>query len=92
MTKSEVEIGGEYKAKVSGIVTTIRIVGVSPYGGWDAVGCHTGCKVRVKTAARLRVKVGPYPGGTISTLPLFNSANRKYVKESNLIRAAGGQA
>jgi hypothetical protein len=54
MKKSQVQVGETYIAKVSGTLTTIRILRDSPYGGWDAVNTKTGREVRVKTAARLR--------------------------------------
>ncbi len=57
MRKKDVEIGGEYGAKVSNQLTRVRITGESPYGGWDAVNIATGRPVRIKTAARLRYAV-----------------------------------
>jgi len=56
MKKNEVKIGGEYIAKVSDKLTTVRITGESRYGGWDAVNQTTGKKVRIKSAAKLRGK------------------------------------
>jgi len=54
MKKNQAIIGKTYTAKVSGKITTIRLLRESPYGGWDAVNTATGREVRVKTAARLR--------------------------------------
>jgi hypothetical protein len=54
MKKNQAIIGRTYTAKVSGKITTIRLLRESPYGGWDAVNTATGREVRVKTAARLR--------------------------------------
>ena len=54
MKKNQAIIGETYTAKVSGKITTIRLLRESPYGGWDAVNTATGREVRVKTAARLR--------------------------------------
>lgn len=54
MKASEIETGGRYYAKVSGKVVTVRIVGESRYGGWEAVNEETMRSVRIKTAARLR--------------------------------------
>lgn len=56
MQKHEVEIGGRYRAKVSGRVVTVRITGSHPYGGWNAVNTTTGRAVRIRTAGRLRGK------------------------------------
>jgi hypothetical protein len=54
MKRSEVKIGSCYIAKVSGKLAKIRIATESPYGGWDARNERTGCKIRIKSATRLR--------------------------------------
>lgn len=53
MKKQDVEIGGVYRAKVSGKRVKVRIDRVSPYGGWDATNLSTGRKVHIKTGRRL---------------------------------------
>lgn len=58
MKKSEIKIGGEYFAKVSGRLVRVRIVNESKYGGWNAVNTATGRNVRIKTAQRLRMEAG----------------------------------
>lgn len=57
MRKSEVHIGGRYRAKVSERIVTVRLVSESAYGGWNAVNEETGRTVRIKSAARLRREV-----------------------------------
>jgi hypothetical protein len=57
MKKNDVQIGDHYIAKVSGKLTTVRILGTSPYGGWDAINIETRRPVAIKSAARLRRKV-----------------------------------
>lgn len=59
MKKRDVEVGCTYVAKVSGNLTTVRLVSESEYGGWNAVNTATGRKVRIKSAARLRRPVMP---------------------------------
>ena len=59
MKKNEIQIGKHYVAKVSGKLVPVRIVQVSPYGGWDGVNTSSGREIRVKTAARLRRPVNP---------------------------------
>jgi len=54
MKKAQIQVGETYIAKVSGVLTTVRVTGESPYGGWDAVNTRTGRSVRVRSAARLR--------------------------------------
>lgn len=65
MKKNDVEIGGQYVAKVSGKLVAVKIVSESPYGGWNARSIETGREVRVRTAARLRQRVAtaPAPAG-----------------------------
>lgn len=57
MRKRDVEPGATYTAKISGNLTEVRIIGVSPFGGWSALNLTTGRKVRIKSAAKLREKV-----------------------------------
>lgn len=57
MKAKEVGVGRTYVAKVSGVLTVVRLTGVSRFGGWDAVNVKTGRPVRIKTAARLREEV-----------------------------------
>jgi hypothetical protein len=65
MKKKDVHVRHRYAAKVSGEMTTVRILGENPYGGWDAVNERTGRKVRIRSAQRLRYEVrncaGPSP-------------------------------
>ncbi len=54
MKKSDVKIGGIYRAKVSDKLTDVRIDAENPAGGWDATNLATKKKIRIKTAQRLR--------------------------------------
>jgi hypothetical protein len=54
MKKNEVRIGGIYAAKVSGVITAVRLNSEFPTGGWLATNVRTGCVVHIRTAARLR--------------------------------------
>jgi len=54
MKKSEVSIGGTYKARVSGQEVEVKIVTADTLGGWLADNLETGRRIRIKTAARLR--------------------------------------
>jgi len=54
MKKSEVRVGGTYVAKVSGVITAVRLNSELPLGGWLATNVRTGYIVRIRTAARLR--------------------------------------
>jgi hypothetical protein len=54
MKTKDVNPHGTYTVKVSNKLTTVRLTGVNPYGGWNGQNLETGRYVRVKTAARLR--------------------------------------
>lgn len=54
MKKVQVRVGYVYAAKISGVLSPVRIEAKSPYGGWDAVNSTTGHKVRIKSPAKLR--------------------------------------
>jgi hypothetical protein len=75
MKKNEVTIGGTYVVKVSGRLAPVRIVGESPYGGYDGVNTATGRSVRIRTAARLRRRVDRAPI-TIGTRTTRSSSGR----------------
>jgi hypothetical protein len=55
MRAKDVQVGAVYTAKVSGVLTTVRIKN-ERYGGsgWVGVNEKTGREVRIRTAARLR--------------------------------------
>jgi hypothetical protein len=66
MKSRDVEIGCYYKAKVSGAIVTVKIVGsaagvyqssTGAKGGWTAINMETNRHVHIRTAARLRSKV-----------------------------------
>jgi len=61
MKKNEVKVGQTYRCKVSGSIADVRITGVSPHGGWDAVNVLTNRKVRIKSSQRLRGKAPQRP-------------------------------
>lgn len=58
MKKRDVEIGGRYLAKVSDRIVAIRITAESPYGGWVATNEETKREIRIKSAQRLRGRIG----------------------------------
>jgi len=69
MRKAEVEVGGLYLVKVSGSLVTVRLTGESPYGGWVGVNTRTNREVRIRTAARLRMRFegsGATPKGGVA--------------------------
>lgn len=53
MKKVQVEVGGEYRIRVSGRMCTVRIDEVNPSGGWYGTNLDTGRKIQVRSARRL---------------------------------------
>ncbi len=62
MKKDEIKIGKTYRCKVTGKVVDVRITGVNPHGGWDAVNVVTKRKVHIKSPQRLRCLAHHAPG------------------------------
>jgi len=63
MKKQDVLIGESYYVKVSGLLTPVKIIRESQYGGWEGINEKTRRAVRIKSAQRLRMRVrplGPY--------------------------------
>ena len=59
MLKKDVEIGGTYTAKVSEKVVPVKLLRPNPWGtGWIGQNTVTGREVTIKTAARLRRRLG----------------------------------
>lgn len=64
MKKSEVEIGGVYLAKVSGVLTLVKIEGETRSSGlrsartwWRATNLKTKREITIRSAMRLRARV-----------------------------------
>lgn len=53
MKKKHVKINGIYLAKVSNRKVKIKILSVTPLGGWHAVNLTTNREIYIKTAGRL---------------------------------------
>ena len=58
MKTAEVLIGATYVAKVSGALVPVRITNECAYGGWFGVNTKTNREVRIRTAQRLRQRIG----------------------------------
>lgn len=59
MKKIEVKLGAIYEAKVSCLLTRVRVDAERPYGGWVATNLATGRKIIVRGAQRLRREIKP---------------------------------
>ncbi len=58
MKKADVEIGGQYTVKVSGILAVVRIDFESPRGGWWGINVETSRPIRIRSAQQLRHLAG----------------------------------
>ena len=57
MLKKDVELGGVYKAMISGKMVDVKLLRESEFGGWEATNLRTGRDIRIKSAAKLRWEV-----------------------------------
>ena len=64
MNRSEVQIGATYLVKVAGNLVPVKITHEHPSGGggWEGTSVKTGKTIRIKTAQRLRKRLGDVPG------------------------------
>ncbi len=53
MKAAEVKVGNSYEVKVGKNTTAVRVTGVNPKGGWQAVNVKTGKPVNIKSASRI---------------------------------------
>ncbi|WP_161604820.1 winged helix-turn-helix domain-containing protein [Roseiconus nitratireducens] len=83
MKKSDVKIGGEYYAKVTGKKVVVQIDAINGDGGWDATNMSTGKAVRIKTAERLQ---GPAQAAGSADTAIAKRARKRVAKTK-----AGGE-
>jgi hypothetical protein len=57
MRKADVQVGGIYRAKVSGRVVDVLLLRECSFGGWYAQNVETRREIRIKSAQRLRERV-----------------------------------
>jgi FtsZ-interacting cell division protein ZipA len=61
MKKDQVQIGQLYAAKITDKIVPVRIDAEHKDGGWTATNTQTNRKVRIKTAQKLRNRIGTTP-------------------------------
>jgi hypothetical protein len=62
MKKHDVVLGQVYAVKVSGHIQPVRVVSENPYGGWVGKNEATGREMRIRSAAKLRVRLEKIDG------------------------------
>ena len=65
MKKEDAVLGQVYAVKVSGRIAPVRLVAVSPYGGWVGRNITTGRDIRIRSAQKLRRLVNVSVAGDI---------------------------
>lgn len=101
MKIADIRVGGRYIAKVSGVLTTVRVLAIremppafhSPSGRWghriDLVNERTGRKITFSSAARLRRPVGPpsidRPAPRAPAAPVFDERDCSGVFDGNQV-------
>lgn len=63
MKAKDIIVGRTYMAKVSGVICPVRVLGMSRYGGWDAMNTKTGRTIHVRGPQRFRYEVRRETGG-----------------------------
>jgi hypothetical protein len=84
MKLAQVTVGGRYSAKVSGTITTVKVLAIREEAGWtstkraqtriDVVNERTGRRTAFRSAARLRGEVGPAATTTTTATPTAKGA------------------
>ena len=80
MKQADVQLGKTYLVKVAGRIAPVKLVSVSPYGGWIGESLLTGREVRIRTAAKLRREYQ-------TAAPVVKSECLNYIKTALLHRA-----
>ena len=57
MKKRDVVLNQVYAVKVSGRIQPVRLIAISPYGGWLGRNERTGREIRIRSAAKLRARL-----------------------------------
>lgn len=57
--KDVLGVGHTYIVKVSGHLVPVKLMSISPYGGWIGRNTVTGREIRIRTAGKLRREVLP---------------------------------
>ena len=57
MKKRDVVLGQVYAVKVSGRIQPVRLIALSPHGGWLGRNEQTGWEIRIRSATKLRARL-----------------------------------
>jgi hypothetical protein len=75
MKKADVHLGATYLVKVAGNLVPVKITREHDNGGWEGTSVKTGKTIRIKSALRLRKRLGNVPDTTDEPAKATQDAN-----------------
>jgi len=93
MKKSDVQIGATYLVKVASNLVPVKITAehASGGGGWEGTSVKTGKTIRIKSAQRLRKRLGDVPDTAAEPAKATKDAKRKKKRDTGQRRAKRGK-
>lgn len=92
MKKNDVQIGATYLVKVASNLVPVKVTGEHASGeGWDGTSVKTGKAIRIKSAQRLRKRLGDVPGASADPDTATHAAKTEPKRDTGEPVATGGQ-
>jgi len=91
MKNSDVQIGATYLVKVADNLVPVKITREHPSGGWEGTSEKTGKTIRIKSAQRLRKRLGDAANGAAKVEKPTKDAKAEPGRDTGERGATGGQ-
>lgn len=91
MKNSDVQIGATYLVKVADNLVSVKLVREHPSGGWEGTSEKTGKTIRIKSAQRLRKRLGDAAHGAAKADKPTKDAKAETGRDTGERGATGGQ-
>jgi len=91
MKNSDVQIGATYLVKVADNLVPVKLVREHPSGGWEGTSEKTGKTIRIKSAQRLRKRLGDAAHGAAKVEKPTKDAKAEPGRDTGERGATGGQ-
>jgi len=91
MKNSDVQIGATYLVKVADNLVPVKLVREHPSGGWEGTSEKTGKTIRIKSAQRLRKRLGDAANGAAKADKPTKDAKAEPGRDTGERGATGGQ-
>ena len=91
MKNSDVQIGATYLVKVADNLVPVKLVREHPSGGWEGTSEKTGKTIRIKSAQRLRKRLGDAAHGAAKVEKPTKDARAEPGRDTGERGATGGQ-